>query len=187
MSLKNGTLFRGRKNLDNIQIGKKGLNNIQIGVIYKYKEYISSSNPCYCSKLVDRDELEIIIDGTKNHTETKIQELVDNGVLEIYEEEIEPKACMGCINSDICKHKSTVAKIEEQLGEDIKGAGISLQLVCNRKRSLAPNPTIDTPYTPYIGSVELCPRWDTTCPNFHNGRCLSQLGCTKDMEFLNIK
>ena len=117
-----------------------------------------------------------------------MQEYLDNGILEEYiKEEIEPKTCMGCINSDICKHKNTVAKIEEQIEEEIKGAGISLQLICNRKRSLAPNPTIDTPYTPYIGSVELCPRWDTTCPNFHNGRCLSQLGCTKDMEFLNIK
>ena len=181
MSLKNGTLFIGRKNLDNIQIGKKGLNNIQIGVIYEYKEYISSSNSCYCAKLVARDGLEIIVDGTKKNTRVKIQKLIDNDVLEIYEEEIEPKTCMGCINSDICKHKNTVAKIEEQLGEDIKGAGISLQLICNRKRSLAPNPTIDTPY---IGSVELCPRWDATCPNFHNGRCLSQLGCTKDIEFL---
>ena len=172
MALKNGTLFIGRKNLD----------NIQIGVIYEYKEYIFSSNSCYCAKLVTRDGLEIIVDGTKKNTRVKIQKLIDNDVLEIYEEKSEPKTCMGCINSDICKHKSTVAKIEEQLGEDIKGAGISLQLVCNRKRSLAPSPTIDTPY---IGSVELCPRWDTTCPSFINGRCLSQLGCTKDIEFLN--
>ena len=132
MALKNGALL----------IGKKSLDNIQIGVIYKYKEYISSSNSCYCSKLVDRDELEIIIDGTKNHTETKIQELVDNGVLEIYEEEIKPKACMGCINLDICKYKNTIAKIELQLDEDIKEAGVSLQLICNRKEASAPNPTI---------------------------------------------
>ena len=40
MKIKNGTLFIGKKNLDNIQMGKKGLNNIQIGVIYEYKEYI---------------------------------------------------------------------------------------------------------------------------------------------------
>ena len=112
-----------------------------------------------------------------------MQEYLDNGILEEYiKEEIEPKTCMGCINSDICKHKNTVAKIEEQIEEEIKGAGISLQLVCNRKkRSLAPSPTFDTPY---IGSVELCPRWDTACPSFNNGRCLSQLGCTKDIEFL---
>ena len=185
MKIKNGTLFIGRKNIDNIQIGEKGLNNIQVGVIYEYKEYIFSSNSCYCAKLVTRGELETIVDGTKKHTETKIQELIDNGVLEEYiKEESEPKACMGCINSDICKHKSTVAKIEEQLEEDIKGAGISLQLICNRKRSLAPSPTIDTPYINSIG-IDLCPRWDSACPNFHNGRCLSQLGCTKDIELLN--
>ena len=169
MSLKNGTLFIGKKNVD----------DIQVGVIYTIEL-------ChFIANLVVENSAEIILQGTKDGLAEKVQEYLDNGILEEYiKEESEPKTCMGCINSDICKHKNTVAKIEEQLGEDIKGAGISLQLICNRKRSLAPNPTIDTPYTPYIGSVELCPRWDTTCPSFNNGRCLSQLGCTKDIEFL---
>ena len=172
MSLKNGTLFIGRKKVD----------DIQVGVVYTIEL-------ChFIANLVVENSAEIILQGTKEGLAEKVQEYLDNGILEEYiKEESEPKACMGCINSDICKHKNTVAKIEGQLGEDIKGAGISLQLICNRKRSLAPNPTIDTPYTPYIGSVELCPRWDITCPSFNNGRCLSQLGCTKDMEFLNIK
>ena len=172
MKLENGALL----------IGKKKVDDIQVGVVYTIEL-------ChFIANLVVENSAEIILQGTKEGLAEKVQEYLDNGILEEYiKEESEPKACMGCINSDICKHKSTVAKIEEQLGEDIKGAGISLQLVCNRKRSLVPNPTIDTPYTPYIGSVELCPRWDTTCPNFHNGRCLSQLGCTKDMEFINIK
>ena len=168
MKLENGALL----------IGKKKVDDIQVGVVYTIEL-------ChFIANLVVENSAEIILQGTKEGLAEKVQEYLDNGILEEYIEEIEPKTCMGCINSDICKHKSIVAKIEEQLGEDIKGAGISLQLVCNRKRSLAPNPTIDTPY---INSIELCPRWDTTCPNFHNGRCLSQLGCTKDMEFLNIK
>ena len=169
MKLENGALL----------IGKKKVDDIQVGVVYTIEL-------ChFIANLVVENSAEIILQGTKEGLAEKVQEYLDNGILEEYiKEESEPKACMGCINSDICKHKNIVAKIEEQLGEDIKGAGISLQLICNRKRSLAPNPTIDTPY---IGSVELCPRWDTTCPNFHNGRCLSQLGCTKDMEFLNIK
>ena len=169
MSLKNGTLFIGRKKVD----------DIQVGVVYTIEL-------ChFIANLVVENSAEIILQGTKEGLAEKVQEYLDNGILEEYiKEESEPKACMGCINSDICKHKNTVAKIEGQLGEDIKGAGISLQLICNRKRSLAPNPTIDTPYTPYIGSVELCPRWDITCPSFNNGRCLSQLGCTKDIEFL---
>ena len=168
MKLENGALLIGKKNVD----------NIQVGVIYTIEL-------ChFISNLVVENSAEIILQGTKDSLAEKVQEYLDNGILEEYVEESEPKACTGCINSDICKHKSTVAKIEEQLGEDIKGAGISLQLVCNRKRSLAPSPTFDTSH---INSVELCPRWDTTCPNFNNGRCLSQLGCTKDMEFLNIK
>ena len=170
MSLKNGALL----------IGKKKVDDIQVGVVYTIEL-------ChFIANLVVENSAEIILHGTKEGLAEKVQEYLGNGILEEYiKEESQPKACMDCINSDICKHKSTVAKIEEQLGEDIKGAGISLQLICNRKRSLAPNPTIDTPYTPYIGSVELCPRWDTTCPSFNNGRCLSQLGCTKDIEFLN--
>ena len=169
MKIKNGTLLIGKKNVD----------DIQVGVIYTIEL-------ChFIANLVVENSAEIILQGTKDGLAEKVQEYLDNGILEEYiKEESEPKTCMGCINSDICKHKNTVAKIEEQLGEDIKGAGISLQLICNRKRSLAPNPTIDTPYTPYIGSVELCPRWVTTCPSFNNGRCLSQLGCTKDIEFL---
>ncbi len=170
MSLKNGTLF----------IGKKSLDNIQIGVIYEYKEYIFSSNSCYCAKLVDRDELEIIIDGTKKQTETKVQELVDNGVLEVYKEEVEPKTCIGCINSDICKYKNTVAKVELQLDEDIKEAGVSLQLICNRKEASAPKPVFSYPY---VSGVGCCTHWDSSCPNFKEGRCLSQLGCTRDITF----
>ena len=171
MKLENGALL----------IGKKKVDDIQVGVVYTIEL-------ChFIANLVVENSAEIILQGTKEGLAEKVQEYLDNGILEEYIEESEPKACIDCINSDICKHKSTVAKIEERLEEDIKGAGISLQLICNRKRSLAPNPTIDTPYTPYIGSVELCPRWDTTCPSFNNGRCLSQLGCTKDMEFLNIK
>ena len=169
MKLENGALL----------IGKKKVDDIQVGVVYTIEL-------ChFIANLVVENSAEIILQGTKEGLAEKVQEYLDNGILEEYiKEESEPKACMGCINSDICKHKNTVAKIEGQLGEDIKGAGISLQLICNRKRSLAPNPTIDTPYTPYIGSVELCPRWDITCPSFNNGRCLSQLGCTKDIEFL---
>ena len=169
MKLENGALL----------IGKKKVDDIQVGVVYTIEL-------ChFIANLVVENSAEIILQGTKEGLAEKVQEYLDNGILEEYiKEESKPKACMGCINSDICKHKSIVAKIEEQLGEDIKGAGISLQLVCNRKGSLAPSPTFDTPY---INSIELCPRWDTTCPNFHNGRCLSQLGCTKDMEFLNIK
>ena len=165
MLLENGTLLIGKKNVD----------NIQVGIVYE----VELNH--FIADLVVKDNVEIILQGTKEGLTEKVQEYLDNGILEEYVEESEPKTCMDCINSDICKYKSTVAKIEEQLGEDIKGVGVALQLVCNRKRTLAPIPTLDSPY---IDSVELCPRWDTTCPSFNNGRCLSQFGCTRDIEFL---